>query len=583
MEEHFRSSAINGGDRMPVRLRSALTALLLWSASLTSAAKGLADDEWSAEVLAILAEMDAYVRRAARARERRDGSAGTHVSPLAKFPARSFDYLAELDGFTEPGGATDAELLAEVDAFFRGALRPESPFCLFNSDFRPTVEATAAACLTVMNNVNGLMDAFGGESLLVEQKIARTVGLWAGWPSAMGISCNGGKLTMFYALRCALSRAQPGSLRSGATGRIVVVCSAGAHYSVEHVAALTGIGSENVLRVPLNATGAMRLDALAATLEAAHSDGATVAAVVCCGGTTIDFCCDDTAAVGQVVDQFVLAHALSQAPYLHFDGVIGWLYLAFRDASEAELINAVPEERARARIAEVLRRTTALGRFDSLGADFHKTGLCPYPSSFFVARESRFMDDLGAGDYSYGPGDFRFGSFRAYRYTLENSRPMMGVLAAWVNLCRLGRSGLREYLVGLHRAGTGLQAAIERHGEFALLNRGTLGWEMVVDLPLGQAREYGPEPEMAIAFIEHCWQRVRDGHDLPLISIVPQYHVDHDLSQSRVAFLIYPMCEAAPTVRDAAVQAIGRELKWFRSQRAQADQPRPDRWEKPIR
>ncbi len=358
------------------------------------------DDAWSADVLETLAAMDAHVRGAARAREACERSSASSITPLAKFPAKPFDYLDELDQLGEPGGATDEEVLAEVDAFFRGALRPESPFCLFNSDFRPTVEATAAACLTVMNNVNGLMDAFGGESLLVEQKVARTVGRWAGWPSAMGISCNGGKLTMFYALRCALTRAQAGSLRSGIRRRTVIMCSAGAHYSVEHVAALTGIGAENVFRVPLDAYGAMRPEALAAMLDAAHAEGVCVAAVVCSGGTTIDFCCDDTTAVGGVVDRFVGSHGLKQRPYLHFDGVIGWAYLAFAGLSEDELAAIVPDDPIRGRIAEVLRRAAALERFDSLGADFHKTGLCPYPSSFFIARERRFMDELGAGDYS---------------------------------------------------------------------------------------------------------------------------------------------------------------------------------------
>lgn len=543
-----------------------------------------ADDPWSGEVLAALTEMDQYVRQAARARERPQDASSESSAPLAKFPARLFDYLEELDELDEPGRASDNELLAEVDAFFRGALRPESPSCLFNSDFRPTAQATAAACLTVMNNVNGLMDAFGGESLLVEQKVARTVGRWAGWPSAMGISCNGGKLTMLYALRCALTRAQPKSLRSGFGGRTVVLCSAGAHYSVEHVAALVGIGSDNVRRVPLDASGTMRRDALEAMLEGAHAEGDTVAAVVCCGGTTIDFCCDDTADVCDVVDRFVERHRPPSGPYLHFDGVIGWLYLAFRGASEADLAATVEDEPTRTRIAEVLRRASALERFDSLGADFHKTGLCPYPSSFFVARDRHFMNDLGDGLYEYGDEDFRFGSFRAYRYTVENSRPMMGVLAAWVNLCHFGRAGLRDYLVELHRAGAGMRAALDRHGRFSVLNEGTLGWEVVVDLPLIESQdESGPPTQLAIDFIEHCWGRVRDGHPLPLISIVPHYHVAHDPAQSRVGFLFYPMREADPAIRDAAVNAIDLELARFTARRAQTDAPRPDRWEKPIR
>jgi glutamate/tyrosine decarboxylase-like PLP-dependent enzyme len=541
-----------------------------------------AGDLWSERVLATLAEMDSYVRDSARKREREDLE-DSSVAPLAKFPAADFNYLEALDQLPEPGPATDAELLHEVDSFFRGALRPESPFCLFNSDFRPTEDATAAACLTVMNNVNGLMDAFGGESLLVEQKVARTIGRWAGWPSAMGISCNGGKLTMFYALRCALTRLRADSLRTGLAGRVVVLCSAGAHYSVEHVAALTGIGSENVMRVPVDSGGAMQPAALASMLDAAHEEGAAVAAVVCSGGTTIDFCCDDTTVANAVVDRFVETHGLTQKPYLHFDGVIGWVYLAFRGLSGAAMVEAIPDEQARQRITEVLRRSAGLGAFDSLGTDFHKTGLCPYPSSFFIARDRGFMDELGTGEYSYGSSDFQFGSFRAYRYTLENSRPMMGVLAAWINLSRMGRAGFREYLLGLHRSRAGLENAIASHGRFELLNRSSLGWEVVVDLPLNNAGDLGPDPTVAVAFIEHCWRRVRDGYALPLISIIPQYHVGHDPQRSRVAFLIYPMKEQAPEVRDAAVQAIARELEWFNSHHRIAHTSVPELWEKPIR
>lgn len=37
------------------------------------------------------------------------------------------------------------------------------------------MEATAAAWLATAYNTNSLMDAFGGEALLVEQKVARRI------------------------------------------------------------------------------------------------------------------------------------------------------------------------------------------------------------------------------------------------------------------------------------------------------------------------------------------------------------------------------------------------------------------------
>jgi glutamate/tyrosine decarboxylase-like PLP-dependent enzyme len=317
-------------------------------------------------------------------------------------------------------------------------------------------------------------------------------------------------------------------------------------------------------------------------METAHAEGATIAAVVCCGGTVISFNCDDTAAITSVVRRFVEAHRLDAMPYLHFDGVIGWLYLSMRGASAVALETAFPDGPARERVTEVLRRCAALEHFDSLGVDFHKTGLCPYVSSFFVSRDRRFMDELGTGDYVYRDIDFEFGSFRTYRYTVENTRPTHGILSAWVNLRGLGREGYARYLASLHRGRSGLEAAIGRHGEFRLLNRGSLGWEVVIDIPFTGVKSdtYG---DTAVAFMEHCWRRVRDGHELPLFSIVPEFHEEHDPARSRFAFLIYPMDDHPPELWDAVIAAIALERRRFERQALSDTYGRPAGWEKPIR
>jgi glutamate/tyrosine decarboxylase-like PLP-dependent enzyme len=540
-------------------------------------------DAWRTEVLNRLGEMDTHLERVARDAQRPSGRSGSpELAAFAKFPSRNFNYLEELEQVDGDQPVSGEELLDEIAGFFRGAQRPDSPYCLFNMNVLPTVDATAAASLALMRNVNGLMDTFSGESLLVEQKVARIVGRWAGWPRAMGIACNGGKITMQYALRAAISRAQPSSIRQGIEGRLVVLCSAGAHYSVEHVAASVGIGAENCIRISLDASGGMDQQELLAAMETAHAEGATIAAVICCGGTIVDFCCDDTAKVWRVVEGFARAHSLQRAPYLHFDSVIGWLYLAFRGASEDEWEAAAVEPEIRSRIGEVVRRCNGLERFDSLGVDFHKTGLCPYTSSFFIAPDRRFMDELGTGDYSYGERDFEFGNFRAYRYTFENSRPTQGILSAWVNLRRLGRQGLREYLVSLHRGRRGVERAIRRHGQFTVLNQSNLGWEVLFDIPFGSA-ETGGGDGLAIAFMEHCWRQVREGYELPLFSIVPEYHFEHDATQSRVAFLLYPMGDQQPGWWDSVVASIAGELTAFcEAAKTDADL-RPPTWEKPIR
>jgi glutamate/tyrosine decarboxylase-like PLP-dependent enzyme len=537
-------------------------------------------------VLERLREIDAHLEDAARAGQRPSGRPGSPgLVEFAKFPGRDFNYLQELDELHADKPASREELLEEVVGFFRGAQRPDSPYCLFNMNVLPTVDAAAVASLALIRNVNGLMDMFAGETLLVEQKVARTIGRWAGWPQAMGIACNGGKLTMQYAMRAAISRAQPDSTRMGIQGRLVVLCSAGAHYSVEHVAASVGIGAQNCIRVPLDASGGMDQGALLAAMEKAHAEGATIVAVISCGGTIVDFCCDDTTKVRRAVEKFASDHSLKRAPYLHFDSVIGWLYLAFRRATEAdwEMLEIEPE--IRSRINEVVRRCSGLDQFDSLGVDFHKTGLCPYTSSFFIAPNYQFMNELGTDDYRYEQRDFEFGAFRAYRYTFENTRPTQGILSAWVNLRGLGPHGLREYLVSLHRGRSGLEEAIRRHGQFAVLNEANLGWEVLFDIPFDDAGADSGGDQLAVAFMEHCWRRVREGHELPLFSIVPEYHVEHDPARSRLAFLLYPMGEKPPEWWDTVVNAVAAELNDFcEAARSEVNlELGSAAWDKPIR
>ncbi|AKG70903.1 L-2,4-diaminobutyrate decarboxylase [Serratia fonticola] len=480
-----------------------------------------------------------------------------------KYPIRAFSYLDELERDNDETPADENQLLDEVARYFRGAIRPQSRHSLFNMVPEPSVAATAAAWLATAYNTNSLMDAFGGEALLIEQQVARRIGRWAGWTHAMGIACNGGKLTLMYAIKSALSRVAPDSLRTGLPPDIVILCSEGAHYCVEHAASLLGLGSDNCLRVPANSEGRMCTEALRRTLNEQHACGRRVAAIICCGGTTINFNCEDTHEVREISQAFAQEHHLKQRPYLHLDSVIGWLYLSLPAADKHQI--SCP--RIRARIAEVHHRLRDTSGFDSLGVDFHKNGLCPYASSFFIARERRFMDELGDGNYHYTDKDFQYGQFRAYRYTFENSRPSQGILAAWINLRKLGRYGYAAYLNRLHEARDALTHALERHGLFRVLNHASLGWEVVFEIPfesdvvaLASTRQ-----ELAMNFMQECWERVDAGYDLPLFSVVPEYRIDNDPNAVTTAFFLYPMRQRSHYEWDETVALIATQFHLFQS------------------
>lgn len=510
-------------------------------------------------VLPSLLRMDLALQ--AQARAQRGGSDA--VGPC--FPATVFDYHAELAATRIDAPAQGEALDSEVARFFRGAVRPHASNMLFNMQPQPDPDVAAAAALALMHNSNCLMDAFGGEALLVEQKVARALGRWIGWDDALGISCSGGKLTLFYALSNAIGRLWPQMRVHGVGADVQVLCSEGAHYCMEHVASLVGIGSGNCVRVRAGATGGMCPEALAAALRSAHAAGRKVAAIVCCAGTTIGFACDDTADIVATVDAFVAECRPAQRPLLHLDSVIGWLYFTCLDEASAA---AVPPEQApagaRARVAQVLARLSAVRGFDSFSADFHKNGLAPYASSFFVARDGGFMDALGSGHYHYSPDDFRAGQFRAYRYTVENSRAGNGTLAAWASLNKYGRSGLADYLMSLQQARDELEQAVAAHGQFRVVNRSSGGWEVVftIEFPPALCQGAASLAGVSMAFATWCWARVRAGEDLPLFSIVPGFR---DTPQSPVcdnAFLLYPMRPLGA----AAWQQVLRQIADMRDQ-----------------
>ncbi|WP_185225965.1 pyridoxal-dependent decarboxylase [Chryseobacterium indologenes] len=461
-----------------------------------------------------------------------------------KYPIEVFNYETELSNLDEHI-LSEEDLIEEMYSFLQGSTRPQSHLSLFNMVPEPMVDAVVSSCISTIYNVNSLMDMYGGKSLLIEQKVARTIGQWINWNESYGIACNGGKITMLYAIKSAISRIAPESQREGIPNNLVVMVNEGGHYCVEHICSLLGIGAINCLRVPINAEGKMNMTALEQLLAIQVEKGNRIAAIICCGGTTINFCCDETLLVSQLVDRFVDDHQLDYRPYLHLDSVIGWIYFTLLRESETEIRNLGIPASILNKFLEVRKRFLGLASFDSFGVDFHKDGLCPYSSSFFISRNSNCFNMLTQGNYTYGSQDLEFEQFRAYRYTLENSRPSQGILASWIMLKKLGRNGLLQYLVKLHKAQSRLIKKMEHRNLFKVLNSSSLGWEIVFSIDftmlLSAERENFDAHQVAMAFMQRCWDKVNKGEVFPFFSIVPDYKTDHNSDHKTTAFLLYPM------------------------------------------
>lgn len=509
------------------------------------------------------------------------------LTPTPRFAQRPFNFLEELNTVqSEP--LSETELMTEISSFFNGSIRPQSKYSLFNIIPEPDTDTVAAANLANAYNINSLMETFGGESLLVEQKVARTLGKWVGWDQAMGIACNGGKITLMYAIRSALSRLLPDSQCQGLTGETVVFSSEGGHYCVEHIASQLGLGSDNCWRVPSNEAGQMCPKALLLLLERAHAQGKKIAAIIWAGGTTINFNCEDTRVIHEIVEGFVSREALSYRPYLHLDSVIGWVYFTLLQGGLKRLPETLlPGNAVAQRLEAICERFSGLAHFDSFGVDFHKTGLCPCNNSYFVSQDRRFMDELGDGKYRFSERDFEPGQLRAYRYTFENSRGASGILSSWVALKKFGKQGLGAYVFKLQQGREALVAAIERQALFTQLNEKTLGHEVVFSIPFASDLSGGgvTNDELAKAFMQHCWQLTNTGVQFPLFSIVPNYRINNNPAAVTTAFLLTP-CHTDLTnedwdwvLRQIAEQKVIFETRYRQRQISQVS----EHFERPIK
>lgn len=459
-----------------------------------------------------------------------------------KFKVNTFSYNEILDEVAIPEkGASSEEVFENLAELFEGSIRTQSPYSLFNMVPSPLIDTVAASTITQLYNTNSLMDSFGGKVLLFEQKIARMLGKLAGWNDAHGVACNGGKLTLLYAVKSAISKIDPDSRNKGIDKNLVVLTNESSHYCVEHVCSILGLGSDNCIRIKSQDGWKMNIKNLLETIEEQHKNGKKVAAIICAGGTTINFACDDTVSVYKNVKELFENSNQDYFPYFHLDSVIGWLWMNFIGVSESELNEKIPNEKIRNKIMEVVKRIEGVSNFDSFGVDMHKNGLCPYSTSMFISKTDDNFDYLNDGKYSYGEDDYEFGNFRAYRYTFENSRPATGIVNSWIAMNRLGRTGFQDYLIKLKDISEELKTKLEESEKISILNK-SLGWEIVFDIDFNRIeKKYnGSYESIAKAFMQYCWDEVNAGKVVPLISIVPEYKI-YPGDINHTAFLIFPM------------------------------------------
>ncbi len=111
---------------------------------------------------------------------------------------------------------------------------------------------------------------------------------------------------------------------------------------------------------------------------------------------------------------------------------------------------------------------------DSFGADFHKTGFCPYISSIFMAKN--FNDITGLGNKTdKGIDNIRFGEYSPFEYTLELTRSFIGPVSAYAAFETFGIEGFQKLIYNIFSNSEFIRNYLNSKTNFEVINMETEG------------------------------------------------------------------------------------------------------------
>jgi len=199
---------------------------------------------------------------------------------------------------------------------------------------------------------------------LIEKATTKYLATLFGYPEqhSGGISQPGGSASNSSAIVIARNTLYPETKTTGnGAHKFTLFTSAHGHYSVEKAANLFGLGSQNVIGVPVDDAGRMRPDELERLVKESKARGETPFFVNATAGTTVH----------GSFDPFRAIHAVckAQSLWLHIDGSWGGSVIFNRDLSSTRLDGA--------------------SLADSIAINPHKMLGAPITCSFLLGRDMR--------------------------------------------------------------------------------------------------------------------------------------------------------------------------------------------------
>jgi glutamate/tyrosine decarboxylase-like PLP-dependent enzyme len=276
-----------------------------------------------------------------------------------------------------------------------------------------------------------------------------------------------------YSRRLALAYGDP--LPAG-----VVLVAATAHYSWEKIVRALGIGSNQLVYVPVDTHFRMDPDALWSRVRELSRRRQSVLACVSVCGSTEESAVDR---LDQVLDVRARAEReLGVTFHIHSDACYGGYAAAVTRRADGS--RRTPEE-IRASVGldwpsdDWVRAMEALGGADSVAVDPHKMGYVPYSAGAILVRDGRARGLVATDPPYLSPGESGERETERFlgRYILEGSKPGASAASVW----------LSHKVLPLDERGYGYlieRTAIGARRLHALLDGADLGAFRTIMLPL---------------------------------------------------------------------------------------------------
>lgn len=384
------------------------------------------------------------------------------------------------------------EVIRQLSKYFQRAVQWEKAQTMINITPPANLLSIASIAYASIFNPNFAQDEPSGYLLATELVVTKFLAQLVGWDvkKAGGLFTFGGKGVNLYAGKIGLVKAIP-NVRNTGVGVCpsVIITNDKAHPCHAEIGDWLGIGSDSCLSLPTTANGQMDLAAFEKVLMDKIHNGAKIACIIINGGTTNEVIIDPIKKVVDIRNQLVKEFNLEYIPHIHVDSVIGWVWLAYKyyDFNENKLGMTEAEEK---KISSMMYKISELEYADSFGADFHKTGFCPYISSCIIVKNNADLQALG-GKLPYDIDSLKHGEYAPFEWTLELTRGSGGAVSAYTAFKLFGVQGFQELIYNMFSNGEFIRSLLNAEKDIDVINNETEGFAtLFVILPPARGLRY---------------------------------------------------------------------------------------------